>query len=141
MKSPYEMFETNKDLEKDGIKLNYGPFWLYVARAGGANKKFSRLLEAKMKPYRRAIQTETIDEKVAEGLLREAFVEGVLLGWGSEAFGEGAIVGREKDRLEFSVAAAVQLFTDLPELYKDVQEQASKVSLFRVQNIEEDAGN
>lgn len=139
--SPYAMFKTDGEAEKSGIKLNYGPFWIFVARSGGANKRFQRLLEAKMKPYRRAIQTETIDEKVAEALLRDAFVDGCVLGWGSEKFGEGKIEGETGDAVEFSKESCVKLFTDLPELYKDVQEQAGKVSLFRATSVEEDAGN
>lgn len=141
MTSPYQMFKTDSNLEKDGIKLNYGPFWIYVARAGGANKKFQKMLEARLKPYRRAIQTETLDESIAATILREVFAEGVVLGWGSEQFGEGRMPDDKGKEMPFSVENVIKLFTDLPELYRDVQEQASKVSLFRASNIEEDVGN
>ena len=35
----------------------------------------------------------------------------------------------------------IKQFTDLPDLFKDIQEQAGKVSLFRSAELEEDAKN
>src|SRR3546814_8248505 len=65
MASPYELFGTDTKSEKDGIILDFGEFWLRIARAGGANKKFGRVLDAKMQPHRRAMQSGTLDDDLA----------------------------------------------------------------------------
>ena len=43
--------------------------------------------------------------------------------------------------MEFNVANVIQLFTDLPDLFKDVQEQAQKAVLFREDILEVESKN
>lgn len=132
--SVYELFETNKDVEKSGIILDYGKFKFTVARAGGANKKFAKLLEVKRKPYQRVLATGTIDPEVATQIMREVYAESVVLGW------EGVTDRKGKD-LPFTAKNCVQLFQDLPDLFEDIMEQAQKAALFREHIREEEAKN
>lgn len=138
--SLYRQYKSDETLEKGGVLVQYGftddnrPIAFRIARAGGANASYAKRVEAKVKPYRRQIQTETIDPKVAEKLMMEVFVETVLLGWENVQDEAG------KD-LPFSKDNAIKLFTDLPDLYKDLQEQAGKASLYRAEILEVEAGN
>lgn len=140
--SLYKTFKTSGDLEKTGIYLQYGfvdddperPIRILIARAGGSNTKFARILEAKTKPYRRAIQTETMDPKMADNIFREVYAESVVLGWDNVSDVDGVA-------LPFSKENVVKVFTDLPDLYADVREQANKAALFREAVLEEDAKN
>lgn len=140
-RSPYDVFETDKDLEQKGIRLSYGDFWFDVARAGGANSRFAKMLEKELQPYRRAIQTETMDPKVANEILCRCFAATVVTGWGSKKHGEGRMIARDGSALDFSPANVAHVFVDLPDLFADVREQASKVALFRNAVNEADAGN
>ena len=126
MTSPYALFSTSPALETDGITLDYGAFRIRIARAGGANRKFQQVLEAKLKPHRRQIQTETLADEVAHRLIVDAYAEAVLLGWDGVADAEG-------QPLPFTRENAIRLMTDLPDLFRDVQEQATKAALFRRQ--------
>lgn len=143
--SPFDMFSTDKSKESDGIVLNYSDvFWIKITRAGGANEHYKRILTEKLRPYRRAIQTETIDEAASARLLREAVAEGVVQGWGTGVYPEGSgfIPGpRNEGPIGFSAENVASVFERLPELFNDVYEQASKVSLFRTTEAEVDAGN
>lgn len=141
LENPFAMFATNADVETVGIRLDYGSFWFQVARAGGANKKFGRILAAKMKPYRRLVQEDRLPEEVAQRLMHEAVAEAVVLGWGSTKYGEGKMVGAKGEAIEFSVAALVDLFVKLPDLFQDIYAQSQKVSLFRAIEDEADTGN
>lgn len=138
---PYALFKTDPELETKGVKLDYGDFWIQVARAGGANDAYARELEKRLRPHRRAIQTETLSNELAQRLLVEAFSASVVLGWGSAKHGEGRIPARDGSPLDFSFDAAVTLFTDLPELFADVRDQSSKLALFRAEEQQADAGN
>lgn len=143
--NPFDMFQTDRSKESEGIVLNYSDaFWIKITRAGGSNEHYKRILAEKLKPFRRAIQTDTIDEAASARLLREAVAEGLIMDWGTGIYpnGPGFIPNRSGgDPIAFNVPNAVQLFTDLPDLFNDIYEQASKVSLFRVTEVEADAGN
>lgn len=145
--SLYRQFKSDANLEKTGILIQYGfvqkpdgqpdlerPISFRIARAGGSNTPYHKRVEAKVKPYRRQIQTETIDPKVAENLMLEVFCETVLLGWEN-------VQDENGQDIEFTKDNAMKLFTDLPDLYKDLQEQANKAALFRAEIREGEAGN
>ena len=148
MTNPYKMFQTNRDAEKEGILVNYGDFRFKVARAGGGNSRFRKLLQAKLKPYRHQLDNETMDEQVSEQLMREAFAETVVVGWESKVTDEATGLSRWEPwldtpdgRLEFSVENCVKVLTDLPDLFRDLQQVANKVALYRKTEEDEDAKN
>jgi hypothetical protein len=138
--SLYKQFATNTDLEKRGIYLDFGPnskgqpTRFLVARAGGANSAYLKAMEHKVKPIKRQIQNETIELAQIERLTMEVYCQTVVLGW------EG-VEDAEGNPLPHSYENAVKLFTDLPDLFKDIQEQAAKSALFRQALLEADSGN
>jgi hypothetical protein len=139
--SPFAMFETNEAVEAAGIRLDYGPFYFQVARAGGANTRFRDVLRDRLRPHRRAMATETMNEDLADRIGREVFAETVVLGWGSEKHGEGFMLDRDGGKIAFSTEAVKELFQRLPELARDVMTQAQSFQLFRTVVAEADAKN
>ena len=134
MASPYDLFKTDPRTETEGLTLDYGDFQIRIARAGGANRGFVRALEARLKPYRRQLQSETLDEQVAERILREVYADHVILGWQGVTDGDGKPMAFGRENL-------LKLLADLPELFRDLQEQAGRIALFRVQELEDAKGN
>jgi hypothetical protein len=134
METPYSLFKTNDKMETEGVVLNYGSFDIRIARAGGANKKYMKLLQARMKPHKRQMDTDTLPEKTATDILAACFADAVILGWTGVKDEEG------KD-MEFTRENVIKLMTDLPDLFRDVQQQANLVSNFRAAEIEEIAKN
>lgn len=141
MSNPYSLFETDKQAEQEGVKIDYGDFWFQIARVGGSNEKFNNRLKALLNPYRRAIETETMDSKVQERLTTQTFIETALLGWGSKEHGEGKMIGRDGKALPFTKENATQLFEDLPDLLLDLIRTGSKMAVFRKSLLEDDLGN
>jgi hypothetical protein len=130
----YEDFATNPDIEKDGVVLEYGNARIRIARAGGNNTRFSKRFEVAMRPYRRQLKSGTMDEDTAARLMREVYADTVILGW------EG-VTGRDKAPLAFTRENVLQVLTDLPDLFADIQEMSNKVALFREEIREDDAKN
>ena len=136
----YKLFKTNENLETDGIFIEYGyaandkPIRIRIARAGGRNTAFAKALEKETRPHRKALQTGLLDNKTADALYRKVFAETVVKGWENVTDAQG-------NTLEFSPANALKLFNDLPELFDDLREQASMVSLFREEVLEDSLGN
>jgi len=133
--SIYDLFGMDDNMEKKGIWIDYGPAGSFlIARAGGSNQKFANILQAKPRPYKFQIDNELIDQKTGQRLMYEAFAEAVVLGW-------DGVCDREGNPIPFSEKNCVKLFEDLPDLFHDLREQASKLANFRQQSLEEAAKN
>lgn len=133
--SLYDLYATDPDLEKGGVILNYGEgVRIKIARAGGANMEFAKTLERHMRPYRKRLDTGTLDEKVASDIFVHVFAEAVVKDW------EG-VTDRAGKVLKFTVDNCVTLFKDLPDLFADVREAAATVSNFRDAEVEDDVKN
>ena len=138
--SLYSQFETDRAVEKDGIVLEYGmnskkkPIEIRIARAGGANEYYSKLLETRSKPYRRQIQNETLDNAVAEKITKEVYAQAIVLGW-------TGVEDRDGNDMDFNQQNCIKLFNDLPDLWADIQSQSVRASLFRAEVREADAKN
>jgi hypothetical protein len=143
--NPYKMFKTDAKAEADvGVTLDYGDFRICIARAGGNNKRFTKILQAKMKPYRRQLSTGNMDEEVAKRIMRESYAEAIVLGFdvkvGEKKYEDG--VPREDGSIApYNKEEVIRIFTELPDLFLDVQAQADSIALFREEEIEEDAKN
>lgn len=139
--NPYSMFETDPDLEKNGIKVDYGHFWWVIARAGGANRRWERAIERVTRPLRRAIATETLENEVGKEALRKAFVEACVIGWGSKKHGDGVMVGKDNEPITFTKENVAKQLTDLDWLFQDLRETANKAALYRKVLQEHDEKN
>lgn len=140
----YEQFKTDVSLESRGVEIDYGEFRVTIARAGGANKKYARVLEAKTKPFRRAIQTETMNEERARELLVETYAEAVIVNWETKVDGKfqmGIEAPNGGKLLSVNVKNIALTLMNLPDLFTDLQAQANRVALFREVILEADAGN
>jgi len=130
-----KIFKTNENLEKSGIWLDYGEnddgdkMRVKIARAGGQNKKFSKALEYATRPYRAAIQNNSLPDNVAERIYLEVFVDTVLLGWENIPDDDGKIIPYER-------SAVIAQLKALPEWFQDIKEQAGNMSLFREEERE-----
>jgi len=131
-------FGTNEELEVTGIVLDYGEARIRIARAGGNNKKFAKALTVASKPYRRAIATETMDNEVANAIMRSVYASTVVLDWETKVDGEfqkgidPVDAGQKAGKLlPFSKDNVEAVFRHLPELFTDIQNQAQSIALFR----------
>ena len=133
--STYSKFQTDAALELNGITLDLGEAGRFViARAGGANKKFAKRFAELTKPYRRAIQTETLSEEIGSKLLRQVYIETVLLSW-------DGVTDENGEKLTFTSGNAEKLFSDLPWLFEEIRRTAEDAAIFRTVVQEADAKN
>ncbi len=141
--SSMKQFKTDPDLETGGVEIDYGDFAVRIARAGGANKNYTRILEKKTAPYRRAIESGVLPKERMETILMEVFAESVVLAW---FVGEGderkpGIEMPDGKVAEATAANIAAVFKDTPDLFWDLHEQASKIAVFRRAAVEEEGKN
>ena len=151
----YKTFETDTDLERQGITVNFGSVKFLLARAGGRNKAFKDLFQAKAKRHRVELDNETLSDEIADQIMAESYAEAVILGWytrkedengdavlvkGEEVW-EDHIVLKDGKKVKYNVKDCVQLLLDLPDMFQTLQNYASKSANFRKAWDEEDEGN
>ena len=139
LKGPEALFKTSAKMEQEGIWLDYGDFRIKITRAGTTNKRFKRLMEERMKPHRRAMANDTMNNDLAEKITREVWAESVVLGWDSPLGTNVMPYGGKA--FQFSVDNCKLLFNELPDLFIDVREQSMKLGLFLDGDEELDTGN
>lgn len=131
----YSAYKTDGNLETSGVILSYGEnengkkIAIKVARAGGSNKAFQRVLNAKTRPYRRQIDQGTMSNEVMEGLLREVYADTIVLAWEN-------VEDENGDAMECTRENIIKLFTDLPDLFTDVRTGATESAVFRVEILD-----
>jgi len=150
----YRAFRSDTVAEQEGVELDYGAFRVTIARAGGANKSYERLLEVLTKPYRRAIQLETLDPKISEKIMKEAMAKAIILNWEVlvDAEGNPDPEGQDwKQGVEDPDTGELLPFTwenvftvlkhpEIQNLYNDLRIQSGKEALF-LQTRREEEGN
>lgn len=134
----FKLFATDSQVEKDGVWVPVGKdgdkeIRFRLARAGGGNTRYLKLLELKTKPLRRQIQNDLIDIKTSDELMMEVFAETVVVDW-ENVFEDGVAVPYSKEK-------CLEYFKALPDLFNDVREQASKAAYYRSEVMEKEAGN
>ncbi|MFZ4857906.1 MAG: hypothetical protein ACOYL3_16070 [Desulfuromonadaceae bacterium] len=133
--SLYSMFKTSDRREKEeGVVLDYGTAKIRIARAGGSNRRYSDLLTKKLRPFKRQLENETMDPDAGTRVMAEVYADTVILGW------EG-VQNAEGKNLDFNRDNVIKIMTDLPDLFRDIQEQALKMANFREAELDDDRKN
>ena len=133
----YDAFRTDPKLETKGVWVDYGQgFRLLLARAGGANARYTKLFEKKAKPIRRALVNGQVSKEQGDDLLREIFSETVILSWEVKtADGKWKKGVEDPDtgetlKAEPSVYCRVLGHPELSDLFGAIQEDATGLQLF-----------
>lgn len=134
MASIYDAFKTDPNAEQNGIDLDFGDFKVTIARSGGANKKYEKLIRQKLDRYKRAIAFDALPEETAKRVLIECYAEAVVLGW-------TGVLDENGLPIDFSVENCVKLFTELPEFFTQVREESERVGNFLIAKRKAAAGN
>lgn len=155
-KSLFSMFGTERDLEANGIVVDYGPVRVRVARAGGSNQAFKKVFAQLSKPYRRQIDNEQLSDEAGERLMAEVYARSVILGWESrktddkgeyvddkdgQPIWERVIVMEDGSKVEVTPENVQAVLLALPELFADIKVMAQKASNYQRAELEADAGN
>ncbi len=121
-----QFFKTDKSMESEGIWLEFGKARFRVKRFGGYNSQKVKLALAKhFKPFSRQAELGTLEPEQENKILAMIFIEASLVTW------EG--VEMEGKEVPYSVEAALSLFTELPELFQEIQRQAQLKDNFKVE--------
>ena len=139
MTSIYDLYGTDKELEKNGVWIEYpGGEMFKVARIGTNESAYGKLLRQKTKHLRRKIEADTLDVDVLGKIMMDVFVQTSLLDWKNVK--EKDSDGKEK-LIDFNKENALELMRRLPDLFDDLHTQAQSLSTFQKESVEKDSKN
>lgn len=129
MTSLYEAYGTDKHIEAElGVSLDFGPSTFVVRRAGGSNKRYQTVLRQLIAPVRRQVQNETIPPESLDKIFMQTYARTVVLGW-------TGVTDAENNPLEFNEGNFVKLMQDLPDLWRQLQEECDRLTNFRSDSV------
>jgi len=123
----FENKKTDAVAEKDGVWVWYGEeAWVKVARAGGANKRFTRVSQQLSKERRR----QKNDDEELNKIMARLVSETILMGW--KGF---------EDLEAFSKEYAFDVLCELPDFRRDIERIAEDEKIFNKAELEAAAKN
>ena len=128
----YSLFETDKELETNGIDLKFGDSTFRCKRAGGSNRKFETAFNEKTRAFQTKMQLASLSEEQSDKLLMEVYFEAVVLGWED-------VTDREGNDRPFDLKNFTEVMTDLPEVWRNLRAAAANVDNFLIQQTKEAA--
>lgn len=135
-KAQFGVYATDHDLEQDGIRVKLdadSDMWFEIRRSGGANHAYDRAVQRNSKQYQRQLARGILANDVAEReIIRPAFIHACMIGW-------HGIRDESGKEIPYSDEACKTLFTELPDIYDMLREQANELSNFRIREQQETA--
>jgi hypothetical protein len=131
-------YKTDAAAEVEGVWIdvdinehNRKPIKVKLSRMGQSNKAYTKALEERTRPHTAAIQAETLDNELGRSIMRDVFVDTILLSWENLPKSELTGVDTDTDDLPFNRENAIALFDELPDFYDVCETHAKKTANFR----------
>lgn len=138
MSSISKLFATDADKEVNGVVVEYravgGSIKVRISRAAGErNIEFAKCLQAKTKPYARAIANECMPPEVMKQVMAEAVAEKIVMEWDNKD-DDGADI-------PCTPANVLKEFEESPDFLLFVIQEAQKLANFRKQYVDDAVKN
>jgi hypothetical protein len=152
--SSYDRFKTDKNFEIQGVCFEEPTFRYWLARTGGANKKFQQVFEKLSRPHRRQIAAEILPEKTSQKILWQTYAQTVIKRWEVKVDKEGN-TNEEKgewkegfERVNGEVVLGpvqeehlIELFKEVPQFFSDLMADSTNMQYYVIDQAETDAKN
>lgn len=164
----YDEVGTSRDLEREGIWLDFQSFRIKLAHEGGHNTDFAKAMKIAAKPYRRQIDNETLSDEVSARIYAEVYAKTIVKDWnillverdddgkaildenggtipvldekGEHQWHRG-IHARDGGWIPFSTENVKQVLMELPHILELCRDTSSKFSNYRQSQLEGIVGN
>ena len=128
-----ESYITDEANESEGVWLKFpGDRRIKILRAGGANKRYARIFQQAIKPYKRQLDRGSLDADVSDRIMREVYAKTIVVGWMGIHDADGNTVA-------FSQGNVIEFFTAFPEIFTDVIDCAGEMANFQEHEVAEAA--
>lgn len=131
----YRDYKTDPEVEQNGVWFPYGEdVKILLARAGGANKKFQRCGDKAATKYKRELDMNRLPAEEANQAVVEMYADSVVMDWKN-------VTDENDESLAFNRENVIKVLTDLPDLFRRVQEDAQNMQVYKEYRDGEDSKN
>lgn len=148
--NPYSLFATDKDFETMGRWQDYGDFRIKLARSGGKNTMYTKVLTKFINSLK---HKKNVSTEESQRVMAEVFARGVLKGWqvkndkGQWEDGMHLEVHVEETGeyvikvVEVTVENVIKMFLALPDFANELRAIADDANTFKKLEEDEITGN
>lgn len=131
----FDAYQMDENLESgEGVRVEYDDGRAFILhRAGGSNRKYSRLLLARTKPHQRKIDIGALPDAIGDRIMRECYADAIIVGWDGITSGGNPVPFTRENVLAF--------LEQEPEVFRAIQRDAADLSIFRREQQDDDEGN
>lgn len=134
MTSIYDIFETDAELEEDGMWVTYTPEIRFKIRRANSEQA-QKVMRKLMAPYKSITRSgRDLPRGVSEDLERQWVAQAILVDW-------AGVTDRDGKELPFSVDKAMKVLAELPDMRREIANLSGEAETFRRQQLEDDAKN
>lgn len=140
----YDTFKTDPTREQEGVWLDYGDFRVRIAHAGQGNKKYVSYAEKALRPVRQAMNAGALSNERSMSIMADIYAKTIIIDWQvlqADKTWKTGIEAEDGSVLPFNSETVEQTLKALPNLFTDIQSQASSIANFRAREVEEESGN
>ncbi len=138
MKTLYSAFKTDKNLEQNGVILDFAVARLTCRRAGNSNRKFNAVFNEMTAPHKRAITNGTFPREKSEEIMMRVYARSVVVGWSGpldEHGNETPFMAEDENgnpvALPFNEENFVKVMKDLPDFWAQVVQECDRHTNFQ----------
>ncbi len=140
----FDTFETDADMESKGVIVDYGDFRVRLAHAGQGNTRYVKYAEKMMKPVRRAMEAGSLGNERSLAIMSDIYAKTIILDWqvrdGVDKWKTG-IESKDGSVMPFTEENVLITLKLLPNLFLDIQQQATSIANYRRAELETESGN
>lgn len=138
-----KLINTDPALEKGGVWINYGRERVLVARSGGANKEFLKLLAEEQKPIKRALELGLVSDEVGAKIAARVYAKTIIKGWQTLVGDEwvDGFLTKDEGIVPPTVQNVLARLNADPEILWLISQESNRIALYCREALESEAGN
>lgn len=150
MKIPqlYHRFITDKALELGGVEKDFGDFKVLLARAGGSNDDYGRVMQELFAPYQQIMDLGEMSDEEASKIWAAVYARTVVKNWVfKEGKGKDAVwvngLGRGDDGnvIQATTENITELLQSAPELFNEIKFYSERRETYVLKSLQAAAKN
>ena len=123
MANLFRKFSTNKEMEQKGIWVGIDDARFLIARAGGGNVNFQRVLSEKLRPLKKQLEARSLSDEESGKIITEVYAETVVLDWQNVEDDDGP--------MECTRENIIRLFDGAPKVFTIIREESLEYTNYK----------
>ena len=134
MTTIYDLFETDPDLEADGMWVAYTPDIQFKIRRSNSDES-QKVLKKLLAPYKSITRSgRDLPAGISTEVERQWVAQALLADW-------QGVTGRDGQALDCTLENRLAVLAELPDMQREIANLAGEAETFRRQQLEDDAKN